>query len=99
MEILTVSGKTLYMSLNIKNDETVRLIRKLAQETGESMTQAVTVAVSERLNRLHHLRDREATERADQIRTIASDAAKRWVEPYQSSDHDELLYDKLGLSK
>lgn len=87
------------MSLNIKNDETVRLVRKLAQETGESMTQAISVSVSERLNRLHHLRDREATERADQIRTIARDAANRWVEPYRSSEHDQLLYDELGLPK
>jgi antitoxin VapB len=87
------------MSLNIKNAETIRLVRKLAQETGESMTQAVSVAVSERLNRLHHLPDREATERADQIRTIARDAAKRWIEPYRSSEHDHLLYDELGLPK
>ena len=87
------------MSLNIKNDETVRLVRKLAKETGESMTQAISVSVSERLNRLHHLRDREATERADQIRTIARDAANRWVEPYRSSEHDQLLYDELGLPK
>src|SRR3990172_5335001 len=39
------------MSLNIKNVETYRLVKELADETGESMTAAVTEAVRERLDR------------------------------------------------
>lgn len=39
------------MSLNIKNPETNRLARELARRTGESVTQAVTVALQERLER------------------------------------------------
>ena len=40
------------MSLNIKNEETYRLVRELADLTGESMTGAVTEAVRERLKRI-----------------------------------------------
>ena len=39
------------MSLNIKNDETCRLARELAQLTRESMTGAITAALRERLER------------------------------------------------
>ena len=39
------------MSLNIKNQETHRLARELAQLTGETMTGAITVALKERLER------------------------------------------------
>ena len=37
------------MALNIKNDETDRLVHELAEEAGESLTEAVTIAVRERL--------------------------------------------------
>jgi antitoxin VapB len=40
------------VGLNIKNDETHRLARELAQLTGDSMTEAVTEALVERLVRL-----------------------------------------------
>lgn len=47
------------MALNLKNDETERLARKLAQATGESITLAVTVAIKERLERQERARRRE----------------------------------------
>ena len=37
------------VSLNIKNPEAHRLARKLAEATGESLTEAVTVSLRERL--------------------------------------------------
>ena len=37
------------MALNIKNPEAHRLAQQLARETGESLTEAVTVALRERL--------------------------------------------------
>lgn len=40
------------MPLNIKDPETDRLARKLADTTGESLTTAVAVAVRERLERV-----------------------------------------------
>lgn len=39
------------MALSIKSDEADRLARKLAAETGESLTEAVVVALKERLER------------------------------------------------
>jgi len=38
-------------SLNIKNEETVRLVRELSQRTGQSMTGAITLAVKAQLER------------------------------------------------
>jgi antitoxin VapB len=38
-------------SLNIKNAETVQLVRELSRRTGQSMTGAVTVAVKAQLER------------------------------------------------
>lgn len=40
------------MPLNIKDAETDRLARELAAATGESLTQAIGTALSERLERL-----------------------------------------------
>lgn len=39
------------MALSIKNKETERLARTLAKRTGESITEAVTVALQERIRR------------------------------------------------
>lgn len=84
------------MSLNIKNSDAERLARQLAAATGESVTRAVTVAVRERLDRLQHRDASAAEQRADRVRAIAQDAAGRWVEPYRSADHGDLLYDEAG---
>lgn len=40
------------MALSIKNDETERLARQVARETGESLTEAIQKALQERLERL-----------------------------------------------
>ena len=48
------------MSINIKNEETCRLARELAQLTGETMTGAVTAALQERLERERNERSAEA---------------------------------------
>jgi antitoxin VapB len=87
------------MSLNIKNDEAEQLARELAAETGESVTRAVTVAVSERLSRLRGQDEGSVAQRIVRIRAIGNDAADRWVEPYRSADHGDLLYDKAGLPR
>ena len=46
------------MSLNIKNPETHRLATDLARLTGETLTQAVTEAVRERLARISRQRQK-----------------------------------------
>lgn len=87
------------MSLNIKNEEAERLARQLAVATGESVTRAVTVAVRERLDRVRHEDAAALAERVARMRKIAEDAASRWVEPYRSADHGDLLYDRAGLPR
>ena len=44
------------MAFNVKNDETDRLLRELTTLTGESLTDAITIALSERLQRERRLR-------------------------------------------
>ena len=47
------------MTLNIKNAEAHKLAQVLAQETGETMTNAVTEALRERLERVRSRRQRK----------------------------------------
>ena len=84
------------MALNIKNPETYDLAQELSRETGETMTDAVTTAVRERLERI---RDAQRGTRLERMTRIAKDCARRWKEPYKSIDHGELLYDEKGLPK
>lgn len=85
------------MALNIKSEDAVRLARELAAATHESVTRAVTVAVSERLERVR--RQESSAVRAARIQDISDDAAPRWIEPYRSTDHGDLLYDAVGLPR
>lgn len=84
------------MGLNIKSDETHRLARELAKLSGESMTEAVTEAVRERLARLRRERGGGL---ADRLLKIGRDCAARLKEPYRSADHADLLYDERGLPR
>ena len=83
------------MSLNIKNSEAHALAARIAQATGESLTEAVTVALRERLARI--VARPEVLE--DQLLALGLDCASRLVEPWRSVDHAELLYEDLGLPK
>jgi antitoxin VapB len=84
------------MSLNIKNEETHRLVRQLAKVTGESMTAAVDKAVRERLERV---RSTKKGNLAEWLLQIGRECAPLWKEPYKSMDHGDLLYDEKGLPK
>lgn len=84
------------MSLNIKNEETHRWAKQLAELTGESITTAVTEAVRERLERLRR-NNRKA--KAERILKIGRDCAAHMQEPFKSMNPDELLYDDKGLPK
>lgn len=85
--------------MNIKNERTQRLTRQLADRTGESLTTAITVAVEERLASLDSADSQRADELAERLLAIGRDAAPRWVEPYRSVDHGDLLYDERGLPR
>jgi len=84
------------MSLNIKSDQTHRLARELADATGESLTEAVTVALQERLDCVRRRHPDDFVERA---MAIARECAAHLKEPYRSIDHGEMLYDDRGLPK
>jgi len=84
------------MSLNIKNEQTHRLIRQLARLTGESMTQAVERAVRERLEKVRAARGEGMEER---LLRIGRDCAAHLKEPFRSIDHGDFLYDEKGLPK
>ena len=86
------------MSLNIKNPEAHALAERLAKLTGETLTEAVTTALRERLARL------EQTAGFDEalyqkLKAIAADCRKHMKEPYLSIEHGDLLYDERGLPK
>lgn len=67
--------------------------------TGETLTRAVTVALRERLVRVQGQPIAQVAERAARIREIGQDAAKRWIEPFRSAEHGEVLYDERGLPR
>ncbi|MFZ1917861.1 MAG: type II toxin-antitoxin system VapB family antitoxin [Terriglobales bacterium] len=82
------------MSLNVKDPEAHRLARAIAQETGETLTRAVTESLRQRFERLHK-QDHETI--AADIRAIAKRAAAHVKRPYL--DHADFLYDESGLPK
>jgi antitoxin VapB len=90
-----VESRTL-MSLNIKNEETHKLVRKLATLTGESMTTAIRLAVEERTVRVVNERQKGLAER---LLAIGKAASPLWREPFRSTDHGDLLYGEDGLPK
>ena len=84
------------MSLNIKNEEAHRLAQRLSRLTGESLTEAVTRAVRERLDRIRRER---GTSLSDRLLEIGRDCAVHLKEPFRSIDHDRMLYDEKGLPR
>lgn len=86
------------MALNIKNKKTYSLIEQLARTTGENMTEAVTEAVREKLERVRRQRTKQRG-LAKRLVEIGKDCAAHLKEPYRSLDHGDLLYDDKGLPK
>jgi antitoxin VapB len=82
------------MGLNIKSDRAHELARRLAQETGETMTAAIEKALEDQLMRIHRHKEREYRYRT--IREIVSSLPP--PPPGVTSDHSD-LYDEWGLPK
>lgn len=87
------------MSLNIKNPETYRLARELADETGLSMTAAVTEAVREQLARIRAAQGDESEVRVERMLGLAAEIRRRAPAGYFDQDFDDLFYDEKGLPK
>lgn len=86
------------MSLNIKNPEAHALAARLAEKTGETMTEAVTIALRERLARLEQAGDFDEA-RYQKLKALVKDSRELWTEALLSVDHGDLLYDERGLPK
>ena len=80
------------MGLNIKNLEAERLIRELAELTGENQTTAVTEAVRERIVRV------KRRGLSDRLMAIAEDCAARLKQgPGKMMEIEDLYDPETGL--
>lgn len=86
------------MSLNIKNPEAHALAARVANLTGETLTEVVVTALRERLERIEDV-DAINEERYRRLKTLVKGSRRLWREPYLSTDHGELLYDEHGLPR
>jgi antitoxin VapB len=84
------------MHLNIKNHEAHELAKELAELTGESMTEAVLVALKQRLARERNTEER-IRERMTVLTAIGRDVAERLGPEWRAMDVDAWLYDENGL--
>ena len=97
VEYFLASGRRVdFVAINIKNEKTEQLAKKLAKLTGESMTTAITEALRERLDRVNNT---QGTDLAATLLQIGKDCAAHLREPFRSIDHGELLYDEKGLPR
>lgn len=87
------------MSLNIKNPETYRLVKELADATGQSMTAAVTTAVRAELERVRAGQPDDVETRLKRILDLAAVIRDNAPPGYFDQDFDELLYDEKGLPR
>ena len=80
------------MGLNIKNPEAERLVKELAELTGESQTAAVTEAVRERIARV------KRRGLSDRLMAISEECAARLTNaPGKMMEIEELYAPETGL--
>ena len=84
------------MALNIRNPEAERLAAELAAGTGETKTQAVIIALRERLARMRRARARH--DLAEELNQIALHCANLPVLDVRSADQI-MDYDEQGLPR
>lgn len=83
------------MALSIKDGETDRLARAVAELTGESLTQAVKSALAERLERERRKR-RDPSDLAERLLAIGRECAA--LPDHDMRSPDEILgYDETGM--
>jgi antitoxin VapB len=82
------------MALNIKNEEAHRLAKAIAEQTGETLTEAVTVALRERLESFQRKQ-----RRAEVIRSVQDiQEFVRSLPDLDARSAEEILgYDRFGL--
>jgi len=80
------------MSLNIKNPETYRLARRLAERNRETVTAAVTIALKERLERQEKAEKKEG--RLEWLEKLTARTAPLLKDMPPSDKIGDLLFDK-----
>lgn len=86
------------MGLNIKNEATYRLVKELADETGLSMTAAVTDAVRRRLDEIRAERGDGRID-IEEAMALTAELRERLGPDYLARDFDAQLYDERGLPR
>jgi hypothetical protein len=86
------------VSLNIKNEETVRLVRELADELGVSMTAAITDAVQARLASVRRDAPQGDFDVEDML-ALAREIRARIGDADLNREIDDLYDDETGLPK
>jgi len=81
------------MALSIKTEEADRLARELAAATHESLTEAVTIALRERLDRLRSENQVDIVGRLDRL---SREYLRQRVDDERTPD-EILGYDEVGL--
>lgn len=81
--------------LNIKDAETIRLARALAEARGQPVTQAIRQALEHELRGL----EIERAERLEKLHAIVRGTRSLWKPEFLEADLDELLYDEHGLPR
>ena len=82
------------MPISIKNDETERIARQLAELTGESLTEAIRMAVSERYERVR--KRRKGWNLTAELNEIGRRCGGRPVVSAMS-EAEILGYDEMGI--
>ena len=83
------------MALSIKSDEADRLARELSAATGETLTEAVEIALRERLDREHA---RHAASMRTRLARLAADVAVLQVADDRTPE-EIIGYDEHGLPR
>jgi antitoxin VapB len=84
------------MALNIRAPEAHRLAKRLAEQTGETITEVVVTALQERLERIDKARSAERGAMIEDVLAMAS--AFRRLPVVDPRSPDEILgYDENGL--
>jgi antitoxin VapB len=87
------NARATFLSVNIKNAEAHALATRLACLTGESLTEAVTTALHDRLARVEH-----PDELAAELLDFGQSCTAPLPEPWRSADHGARRHDDHGLT-
>ena len=77
---------TMYMALHINNPEVEAKVRILASKTGESMTDAIGIAVQERLSRVEPRNKKAPEETVESILGLVRSYGLQRINPDLSED-------------